>query len=193
MFEEFLTDIVSLIKKSGERFDNIEAGVQPNLIYVKNSSLPIETGDKIKRVLPSKIEETFVVTDPGFHAKFSGIEAHYQIKYIKEGDQHNTDKSTNITYNVSGTQSRINIDTIDLSTNISNSSAVKVFSEIREILEKIEDDNKRNKLLSKVDDLQKSYGTNQFVAEYQDFMAIAANHLTVLAPILPALANLIGV
>jgi len=80
-FDKFLNDIVTLIKKDGTTYDDIRADVQADMILITDPLLDIESGDKIKRPLPSGVEETFEVTDPVFRQKFTAIPAHYEIKY----------------------------------------------------------------------------------------------------------------
>jgi len=190
ILSRFLTDVIVLEKTDGRFFDSIKAGVQPKVILVADVTLPIEEKDKIIRLLPSGVKEIFVVTDPGYQAGIGGIKPHYQIKYRRESEIDKKVAPQNITYNVSGPNARINIGSTDSSTNISNSE--KLFTEIRELLTaRIADQDERTSLLSKVDELEASQGTKGYVSKYQQFMAQAANHMTVLAPILPALANLI--
>jgi len=45
--------------------------------------------------------------------------------------------------------------------------------------------------LERIDKLEQAQGTPGFLASYQAFMTAAANHMTVLAPFLPALAHLL--
>jgi len=79
-FDSFMTDTVSLIKSSGERRDEIRASVQRGKVFINDASLVIEQGDLIERVASNGLRETYEVVDPGFHEKFSGIDAHYQIE-----------------------------------------------------------------------------------------------------------------
>lgn len=51
--KRFLTDRVTLLKKDGTAYENVEAGVQSNMIFITDASLPVEVGDKTKRLLPS--------------------------------------------------------------------------------------------------------------------------------------------
>jgi len=47
------------------------------------------------------------------------------------------------------------------------------------------------KLQEKVTELEKAQGTTGFMAQYQEFMALAANHMTILAPFIPALSQIL--
>lgn len=81
VLDTFLTDTITLRKSNGAIHENIRAGVQPDHIFITDVSIPIEPGDEIVRCLPSGVEEIYVVTEPGYQARFAGIAAHYQIKY----------------------------------------------------------------------------------------------------------------
>ncbi len=78
-FDDFMTDRVTLIKRSGERVPDIPASVQRNKIFVNDSSLLIEPGDLLERVASNGLRETYEAVDPAFHEEFHGIAAHYQI------------------------------------------------------------------------------------------------------------------
>jgi len=79
IFQTFMTDRVTLVKKDGQRFENLPASVQSGKkIYTENPKIPIEDGDQFERQLPSGIVETFTVLDAGFQQGFSGMPSHYQ-------------------------------------------------------------------------------------------------------------------
>jgi len=79
-----LTDVVSLIKVDGQRYDNIKALVQSKLVFIADASLPIEEGDRITRELPNGLVESYLVLDKGFYSAIQGMDAHYQVKVRKE-------------------------------------------------------------------------------------------------------------
>ncbi len=53
------------------------------------------------------------------------------------------------------------------------------------------DAEERTRLLAKIDELERAQGTADFGQAYKKFMAVAANHMTVLAPVMAALAALL--
>ena len=79
---------------------------------------------------------------------------------------------------------------MDQSTNSVQSSEVfnKVEAALRD--ERIEEA-VRAQLLSLLAEMKANQGTGNYTALYQRFMAAAADHMTVLAPFLPALASLL--
>ena len=192
VLDKFLTEKISLLKSNGELYENIPAGVQTECILVADVSKPIEYGDQIVRLLPSGVKETFVVTDPGYQAGIGPIEAHYQVKYDRSERIQKTESTPQVTYNVSGPNSRVNVNSIDQSTNIDASVVTSTLDQIREALQKeIEDSGERQLLVNKLDELARTHGTDRFAVSYKEFMAMAANHMTVLAPFIPALAALL--
>ena len=80
MFNELMTDNLTMHKPDGRVFENIRACVAGKGILIEDVRLPIEAGDKLTRSLPSGLTEEFIVDDPGFHEKFSDMAAHFQVK-----------------------------------------------------------------------------------------------------------------
>jgi hypothetical protein len=88
VFNQFMTDTLTLQKADGRIFENIRACVSgKGGILIEDVRLPIEPGDKLTRTLPNGLTEDFIVDDPGFHAKFSGIAAHFQVKARRAGSE----------------------------------------------------------------------------------------------------------
>jgi hypothetical protein len=115
-----MTDKVSLLKKDGTRFDELKASVQSNKIFISGADHFIEPGDLIQRKMSNGGEETFEVIDPGFHEKFHGIPAGYQMVVKKLGLPEARSAVHNITYNIAGNNARINQNSVDNSTNTVN-------------------------------------------------------------------------
>lgn len=190
MFKQFNNENVTLVKANGERHEDIEASVQSDMIFIDDASLPIEEGDVIIRKLPNGLVEKYKVLDRGFHEKFSSISAHYQVKVQKLSGIKQS-KSGKTVYNL-GDNSRVNINSNDSSINIINMESKHLFAEIKsKVEENVESENERQELIRRLNELEKSHNTPSFSEKYAEFMAIAANHTTVLAPYFPALAQLL--
>ena len=101
-FSELMNDNVSLVKKSGERVDNIQASVQSKKIFIDRSDILIETGDLIQRKMSNGAEETYQVIDPGFHEGLLGIPAGYQMTHKKLGLPEAKRAIQNITVTIHG-------------------------------------------------------------------------------------------
>ena len=59
VFQSLKNDRVTLVKKDGQRFENLSASVQTGLILTYNPEIPIEDGDQFERQLPSGIVDVF--------------------------------------------------------------------------------------------------------------------------------------
>jgi hypothetical protein len=91
-----------------------------------------------------------------------------------------------------GPNARINLDTTDNSTNIASVSHDSLFVQIKEKACSIADETERQDVLTRLDELEKARGSAGFMHAYQNFIASAANHMTLLAPFMPLLAQLVS-
>lgn len=119
-FDDLLTDTVSLLKQNGEIIEGLKASVQKGKIFIQRSDILIQQDDLIQRTMSNGDEETYRVIDPGFHEKFHSIPAGYQMDVHKLGLPEAKGAVQNITYNISGTNNRINQNSTDSSINAVN-------------------------------------------------------------------------
>lgn len=183
-----LPDTISLIKKDGTRIDDISADVQSKIVFIDDHNLPLEEGDILQRTLPNGLEENYKVLDRGYISTNGGGE--YQAKVKKLTSLSNNPEVT--VYNLHGDNSRININSDDSSVNIVNKNSEEFFGDLRTaVTENISGADKKE-LLKRIDELEDSKGTVIFPKKYAEFMAIAANHTTVLAPYFPALIQFLA-
>ena len=188
-----MKDTVSLIKKDGRRFDEIKALVQRNKISIDDASIPVEEGDTYERRLPNGVLERYTVLDAGYYQKVGGINAHYQSEVRKETKIDRTPPQSHVIYNLIGPNARVNIHSVDNSANLVGVEPDELFDRLHEVIKQsIEDDDLSTQLSSKVDELQQAQGKSDFTEKYQEFMALAANHITILAPFMPALSQLLS-
>ncbi|MFL9989024.1 hypothetical protein [Paraburkholderia sediminicola] len=117
-FDDLMTDRVTVVKLDGSRFADIPASVQSKKVFINRSDPLIEPGDLLVRQMSNGAEETFRVIDPGFHERFHGIPAGYQMTVEKLGLPEAKKAIQSITYNVSGNNARINHQSVDNSTNV---------------------------------------------------------------------------
>jgi hypothetical protein len=93
---------------------------------------------------------------------------------------------------MSGDNSRLNINSEDMSTNIV-SYDMRVFRQLRETVEKhVENADEKARIETAIKGMEDSVGSETFVQRYQDFIASAANHMTLLSPFIPALTAMFG-
>ncbi len=191
-FKRLMQDRVSLIKKDGQRFDDIQSSVQRDKIFSNDPSIPIEESDIFERILPSGIAERYEVIDAGYYEGRGGIKAHYQSVVRKLTKVKQTDQPSPVIFNLTGPNARVNIHSTDKSTNLVEIESKELFSKLRDVIEKaIPDESVLVSLTEKVDELEKTQGTNKFVMHYREFLALATDHIAILAPFLPALEQLL--
>jgi hypothetical protein len=154
---------------------------------IDDMKVDVRPGDEIRRMLPNGNEEAFTVLDPKFFKGHFG--PHYQVKVDRSGI---FSRYTGGNYNVhvSGSNSRVNISSSDQSTNtVVNGN---LFNDLRKALrDGIEDENEREKLTKLVSQVEAARNQRSFVASYQALIASAANHMTIITPFLPALAEIL--
>lgn len=104
---------------------------------------------------------------------------------------------SSITYNISGSNARVNINSTDSSVNIASEVASELFGQmIAAIKTKAADDAALSMIEASIEEMKTEYGTPNFLQCYTSFMSVLADHMQVfgpiVAPFLPALAKLIG-
>ena len=102
----------------------------------------------------------------------------------------------NITYNVSGANARININSSDSSTNVASSVPAELFQQmINAVRDAAADSPARNQVERSICDMESSLGSSGFGHAYKTFMSVLADHIQVfgpiLAPYLPALTGIV--
>lgn len=192
LLKQFSRDTVLLKKQNGEVISDIKANVQKDRIHIHDNTLPIEEGDRLVRKLPNGLEESYIVVDRGYREKFHSIDAHYQCHVQKESSIQYEKWASSITNHFYGANSRVNIGSTDNSSNVVNINKENIFDELRTVInEKISSENDSKILLGLVDGMEEVKGTPSFIEKYKDFMESAANHMSVLSPLLPALAQIL--
>lgn len=189
MFRTFLNEDISIEKKNGDKvFNNVRACVQSKSILILDVKIPIEKGDVILRTLPSGVIERHTVDDPGYHAGFQTIPAHYQVKTCKETDSKGQNKKIAETINIIG-NARLNINSTDSSHNVTSNSG-DVFYNLTNVIEKeVKEDETRLALLACIEEMQKAKNDSSFTQKYTNFISMAANYMTIISPFIPALTK----
>jgi len=92
---------------------------------------------------------------------------------------------------VHGPNARVNIHSTDNSTNTATTHTV--FADMRRSVENgVADEDLRKEIVEKIDRAEREVGKPGFVGAYQDLVATAADHVTIIAPFLPALTQFLG-
>lgn len=118
MFDDFKNDNVELIKADGRRQTGLLATVSRNRVFMAAEGVLVEPNDLIIRIMSNGLKETYRVIDPGFYEKMLGQGSHYQMRVDKLGIQEAQAAANSITYNISGSNARVNNNSVDQSTNV---------------------------------------------------------------------------
>ena len=162
--------------------------VDSKQIIIENTKAVILVGDEIRRTLPNGMEETFEVIDP---VCFTGPLAHYEVRFRRKG-AFPSGTGGNFTFHVSGPNSRVNVNSHDQSHNtvIADNAFVELKTKIKS---DVSDAEEQSCLLAAIEKMQNHLDDRTaFAAAYQKFIASAANHMTLIAPFLPAITNLLS-
>lgn len=193
LLKSLMGDTVSLVKKDGRLFEDIKASVQRDKIFIDDARISVEEGDTYERKLPNGSVEQYTVLDAGYHEGIRGIKAHYQSVVRKETKIEPQRQPTQIVYNLIGPNARVNIQSVDTSTNLVEVEPSELFEKLRGLIKhSITDETVSAQLSEKVDELQRAQGTKSFATKYQEFMSLAADHITILAPFIPALSQMLS-
>lgn len=158
-------------------------------VVVFDSSLVVFAGDEIRRSLPNGTEEAFEVIDPKYFEQMHSIPAHFQIDVRRKGT-FEAGKGGNFSIHVSGNNARVNVNSTDSSTNIVNSG--DFFGELAAaVQEKVPDEVERSEIIRTVALMKEAEGKPGFTQAYREFMGVAADHLGVILPFLPALSAML--
>ena len=185
-----LPDEVVLIKPDGTRYENIRADVQKEIVFIDDGSLPLEEGDTIVRELPNGLVEKYTVLDKGYFSGMSGG-GEYQAE-VRKHAQIQEQTGAKAVYNLHGPNARVNINSQDSSVNIINVESEKLFADLRQTIQEEIGGNEQEKLLELLSQAERSEGEPDFSESYAKFMALAANHASVLSPFFPALSQLLS-
>lgn len=101
-----------------------------------------------------------------------------------------------ITYNVSGTNARVNIGSADSSVNVVHEQPAQVFADLLTAIRAANADREQLRSLEDaVLEMQQTYGEQNFSSKYRAFMSVLADHIQVFGPIvapyLPTIAALV--
>ena len=196
IFQSLMNDRVTLVKKDGKRFEDLPALVQSDLILTDNPEIPIEDGDQFERQLPSGIVDVYTVVDSGFQQRLHSMPAHYQSKVRKNTavspPRRRPSAGPQVVYNLIGSNARVNIQSSDSSTNVVSVESAVLFDKLREAIQKYSlDSTVVQQLIKNVNAMESAVGTTTFGERYKEFVAVAADHMTLVAPFLPALKQLL--
>jgi hypothetical protein len=85
MFNDLLTDRITVKTTDGKIFTDVAASVQGNKVFTERTDIPLRSGDQICRVTPAGVDEVFVIEDPGFHSGGGDLPDTYQMRVQRCG------------------------------------------------------------------------------------------------------------
>jgi hypothetical protein len=191
VFDDMMNDRVNLVRADGSRVETIPAVVTSKSIVIDDGKLVVNEGDRIERPLPNGVVESYLVLDTGYQNAFHGIPAHYQLRVRKESSLVPDVRSSTV-YNLHGANARVNVNSTDQSVNIA-SGDLAVFRTAAEAVENSDVPTaEKTRLLAELKQLSAEVGKPSYLQRYQRFIAAAADHMTLLAPFIPALTHLLS-
>ena len=189
-------DRINVVKQNGQKLENIRAAVKSSYVGVGDVQPRIEDGDTIERIFPDGFVEEYTVLNSGYESGVAGLPGQYKCK-VRKKTAIREQTEPHVVYNlgdisISGPNARLNLHSQDMSSNIVDLNADELFEKLNDaIAEGVEDDEKRLQLQSKVAGLRKTQGTSEFNERYKEFIAVVADHLTLISPFIPALTQLL--
>lgn len=103
----------------------------------------------------------------------------------------NSSQTTN--YYVRGENARVNVNSTDQSFNVVVKSTEEFFAAMRQRIEsEVSDGEEKHKILDALTTLQESRGKASFAQRYTEFISTAADHVTLLAPFIPQLTEMLA-
>lgn len=182
-------DQIDVVSPEGQVRSRVPGYYDGEGFVIDEMSVDVRPGDEIRRGLPSGQEEAFVVADPKYFGS-GPFGPHYQIKVSRRG-QFPRHAGGNYALSVSGPNARINIHSTDNSTNIANSN--NVFSEVRSALEAAGlPPEKLVEVDTRLAEMTAAKDKGTFAKAYQSFIGSVADHITVVAPFLPAITDVLS-
>lgn len=91
-----------------------------------------------------------------------------------------------------GDNSRINVGSVDNSTNIVGNFDLSGFEDIRVALNQIPDPEKRRECVNSLENLKESIGTDSYILKYQKFISTASEHMTLILPFIQYLSGFLS-
>lgn len=192
-FRALERETMKLIKQDGTQIDALRtAGIQKGQVVFFRVDIDFEEGDILERQLPHGRTERYLVEDARYEAGLQAIPAHYVLAVSNLAKPKPITAPRSITYNLYGPNSRVNNQSTDHSHNVVGIDPTDLFKKVEEALSgTVADEAELGELKRQLTEMRAAQGQPTFTTTYVRFMELAADHMTVLAPFLPALAQLL--
>ena len=191
MLRNFPTDLVTIINDNGKKLENIDALFGRDGVTIDNVSIQIVEGDIILRNLPNGITEKYIVLNSKYVKTPSDslIPSFYKLTVEKDNINNTKIQPNSIIYNIKDNSGKINIATTDNSIAINiTQEEIQQFDTLRKIAGELENS---NEILKNINEMQNSIRKPDYINRYNLFIQSIANHITIFAPFIPFLTNLL--
>jgi len=129
-----------------------------------------------------------VYLDADYQNAMRGWKAHIK-RIVAKSKTYRMNTQPSIIYNFNGANARVNNNSLDVSTNVVNLSEDQLFSDLRKALNAVSDEASRNRLVEETKALEAQKDRPSRSSAYFKFIERAANHVTLFAPLIPALTQ----
>lgn len=181
-------DNIEIVSPSGETRCRVKGYYGGTMFTIDDMKVDVQPGDEIRRALPNGKDEVFLVDDPKFY-RDGHFGSHYQVKVSRRGS---FAPKTGGNYNIhlSGANARVNVASTDNSTNTVNNSGL--FADVKAALTGgVSSIELRDALIESLNAIERANTKQSFTGAYQRLISLAADHVTLLAPFLPALTQIL--
>lgn len=185
-------DRITIHTQDGREFPDVRAVVDKGTIIHFDTQIPITVGDHVTRRMPAGVLERWVVEDPGLMQSDEDSFYNMTVRRTDALPQVSSVAQTTTIYNITGPNARFNNNSNDSSVNIVNQTAAELFKALTETLEKaLVKSPDRTELIRLAGAMEASVATPGFAQRYAEFMSLAAKHVEIVKPFLPALLQLL--
>jgi hypothetical protein len=95
-------------------------------------------------------------------------------------------------FHIAGDNPRVNFNSTDNSVNVVIKTSEQIFASLRQTVESgVPEGDEQQGILEKLTALEKAQGSKSFGERYAEFVAVAANHMGLIGPFIPALTELL--
>jgi hypothetical protein len=184
-------DKVTIHTEDGREYPDVRAVVDRGTVIHFDTQIPVTVGAHVTRRTPAGVLERWVVEDPGLMQSDDGAFYNMKVRRTDALPQVPAVGQTTI-YNVTGPNARFNNNSNDTSVNIVNQTPTELFNALTETLENaLVNSPDRTELVRLAGAMEKDVGKATYAQRYAEFMSLAAKHVEIVKPFLPALLQLL--
>ena len=189
--EKFLNEDVSIVGAAGTPRVRVRALIQGDEVLTTDVEKVVMPGFTVERALPSGQLEVFDILEVQFVQRLASVPAHYRI-HISSRTSRRTSGSPSTVTNISA--ANVSVGSIT-GPGVVHSTAPDLDAILRRLRSAIEaqvsEASARHELITAVERMRNATEPGGLRAAYRAFVACAADHMTVVAPFVPALGQIV--